>query len=104
MSFFPEPADAVHQDRQPAWAAAPDDVVPGIVPIDLVLGRSDDAVVVLTEVRAFPAGLEISVAVRVRHADPHRDLAVELLPFRGHPDTTSYAEQLMWGLGFADGR
>jgi hypothetical protein len=104
MSFFPEPADAVDEDRQPAWAAAPDDVVPGIVPIDLVLGRSDNAVVVLTEIRAFPAGLEISVAVRVRHADPHRDLAVELLPFRGHPDVTSFSEQLMWGLGFADGR
>ena len=60
MSFFPEPADAVHQDRQPAWAAAPDDVVPGIVPIDLVLGRSDDAVVVLMWGLGFADGRKVT--------------------------------------------
>ncbi|HEY4990540.1 MAG TPA: hypothetical protein VII33_00480 [Nakamurella sp.] len=64
----------MHQDRQPVWAAAPDHVVPGTVPIDLVLGRSDNAVVLLTGVRAFPTGLQIGLAVRIRHLDPRRDL------------------------------
>ena len=57
MSFFPEPpdpAEAEHQDRQPVWAAPPDDVVPVTVPIDLTLGRSGTAVVQLTGVRGVP--------------------------------------------------
>lgn len=100
---LPDPAEAVHQDRQPVWAAAPDDVVPGTVQVDLVLGRSDNAVVLLTGVRAFPTGLQIDLAVRIRQWDPRRDLAGELLSFRNDPDAPSRAGRLMWGLGFADG-
>ncbi|MFD1504600.1 hypothetical protein FE374_06010 [Georgenia yuyongxinii] len=42
--------------------------MPGVVPVELVLGRSAQAVVVLTEMRAYPTGVGLAVGVRL-----HRD-------------------------------
>ncbi len=102
MSFFPErpdPADPMPEYRQPVWADAPDDILPGIVPTQVVLGRSDNAVVQFKTVRAYPTGLQISLAVRVRHLNPRKYLADELLP----EGPTRHAGQLKWGMEFADG-
>jgi hypothetical protein len=68
MDFFPPPPgppdDEPQEYRQPVWMGPPDDVLPGVVPVELVLGRSDSTVVALTGLRAFPTGVSMSLAVR----------------------------------------
>ncbi len=83
MDFFPLPPDPSEFDEpdeqpQPAWMGAPEDVLPGVVPVELVLGRSDSTVVLLTGMRAFPTGLEMNLGVRVRGPVRRRDLNSEV--------------------------
>lgn len=71
MNFFPDPpepfdGDEPHEQPQPVWAGPPEDVLPGVAPVELVLGRSETTVVLLTGVRAFPTGLAMTLGVRVR--------------------------------------
>jgi hypothetical protein len=52
VDFFPVPPSPIdeeyEQPPQPVWSNAPDDVVPGVVPLELILGRSESAVIVRT--------------------------------------------------------
>jgi hypothetical protein len=71
MDFFPDvppPSgeDEPEESPQPAWRGAPNDILPGVVPVELILGRSDSTVVMLTGMRAFPTGLAMILGVRVR--------------------------------------
>jgi hypothetical protein len=63
---------------RPAWKGAPEDVLPGVVPVELILGRSDSTVVMLTGMRAFPTGLSMRLGVRVRGRVYRRDLNGEV--------------------------
>ena len=87
VSFFPEPRDPDSlppHDAQPEWAGPPDDVMPVLVPIHLIIGRSDNAVVVLTRVRAYRSGLAISITAQTRQADRYEDLGREVDVAPGH--------------------
>jgi hypothetical protein len=42
--------------RRPAWVEPPADVVPGIVPVELVLARAPEQAIGLTGIRAYPTG------------------------------------------------
>lgn len=110
MNFFPnvEPLpDRGDCDEPviPVWAGAPEDVMPGVVPVELVLGRSESTVVLLTSIRAFPTGLSMHLSVRVRGPLGHRDLHAETFdgPFSHNADTDWQARRLKWGFEFADG-
>ncbi len=108
-SFFPEPRDPDSlppHDAQPEWAGPPDDVMPVPVPIHLILSRSDNAVVVLTRVRAYRSGLALSITAQTRQADRYEDLGRELMwhPDIGGPDPSWHANRFKWGVEFADGR
>lgn len=66
MDFFPEPPAPTEPEEpdepvQPAWTCAPHDVLPGVVPLELVLGRSENTVVQLSGMRAFPTGVGLRV-------------------------------------------
>lgn len=83
MDFFPGPPDPPNEDEvqeqpQPVWMNPPEDVLPGVVPVELVLGRSASTVVALTGMRAFPTGLQMNLAVRVRGRVSRRDLNSEV--------------------------
>ena len=69
--FFPGPPDPPDDDGsyerpQPVWMGPPEDVLPGVVPVELILARSTSTVVMLTGMRAFPSGLQMNLGVRVR--------------------------------------
>lgn len=49
------------EELRPAWVAAPDNELPARIVHDLVIARTDAAVIVLTEVRAFSNGFEVLV-------------------------------------------
>ena len=59
MDFFPDPPDPpvppdeAQERPQPVWMGPPQDVLPGVVPVEMVLGRSSTTVVALTGIRAF---------------------------------------------------
>lgn len=114
MNFFPDPpdppdpahGDESHEQPQPKWAGAPDDVLPGVVPVELLLGRSETTVVLLTGLRAFPTGLGMSLGVRVRGRVQRRDLNSEVFdgPYSHDMDAAWQAGRLKWGFELADGR
>lgn len=111
MNFFPEPVerpapDDLDESPQPAWISAPTDAIPGVVPVELVLGRSESTVVLLTGMRAFPAGLEMVLGVRVRGSVAGFDLNSELFdgPYSHDMGADWQVGRLKWGFEFADGR
>jgi hypothetical protein len=111
MNFFPDvplpgDKDGPEQPPQPAWMGAPEDVVPGVVPVELILGRSEDTVVMLAGMRAFPTGLGMRLGVRVRGRVHRRDLHSEVFdgPYTHDMDADWQAGRLKWGFELADGR
>jgi hypothetical protein len=84
------------------------DVLPGVAPVSLVLARTDNTVVGLTDVRGYPNGFAFVLRVRWGLvADPVRAAAVPF-PDWGSPDPLEDEPLpdalLRFGLQFADGR
>jgi hypothetical protein len=111
MDFFPDPPDPLTPEEleeppQPVWSAAPEDLLPGVVPLALILGRSATAVVLLTGISAFPVGVAMTLGVRVRGPLNGRDLNEEVFdgPYRHPMDADWLAGRLKWGWEFSDGR
>lgn len=110
MSFFPElgpPDDRVEPEEHlpPAWWGPPEDVLPGVVPVELILGQSASTVVMLTGIRAFPTGLDMTLGVRVRSRPKRGQHLADVL---GDPDDHDMgagwqAGRLKWGFELADG-
>jgi hypothetical protein len=71
MSFFelpprpPEP-DEPEDDEQPEWMGAPENVLGAAIPIRLVLARTDDLAVAVTDATAYPNGFEFKLVVKAR--------------------------------------
>jgi hypothetical protein len=110
MSFFPEvaaPDDRVEPEEYipPSWSGPPDDVLPGVVPVELILGQSASTVVMLTGIRAFPTGLDMTLGVRVRSRPKRGDLHSEVFggPYDHDMDAGWQAGRLKWGFELADG-
>ena len=106
-SFFepPEPIVPPELPPRPPWLGSPANVVGGAVPLELVLARTPDAVVIVRNVVTYQERFELRFVVRLREPDapdawlfdlhgPHR------APFTGGdlpPDL------LRCGIQFADG-
>ena len=100
MSFFELPAwQPPSGYRIPAWLRPPETMVPGIVPVELLLARTDTDAVLVTHLRAYPTGLEFILTIRPRPGQPgprRHDPDQPHLPFRHH--------DLWLELRFADGQ
>jgi hypothetical protein len=109
VSFFeppPPPQRAEHQLRPPVWSGPPENVLGAVVPLELLLARSDKAAVVIGSATAYPSGVEFTVDVRhlpEEEADPRA-------AWRGPPWHYPYSqggelpdELLRLGIEFADG-
>jgi hypothetical protein len=104
MSFFeppPPPPEPEPQPRPPQWMGPPGNAVGAVVPLGLVLARTDDVAVAVGGVVAYPNGLELSLAVRTR-----RVLEGPLhLPYHPHRRRDPLAPDVFrFGVQFADGR
>jgi hypothetical protein len=105
MSFFELPAwQPPSGYRIPAWLRPPETMVPGIVPVELLLARTDTDAVLVTDLRAYPTGLEFALTVRPRpdlprprrhnpdrahhHYPQYHDVRLELRFADGHTPTT----------------
>jgi hypothetical protein len=78
----------------------PENEIPVAVPLDVVLGRTEDAAIALTGVQVYTTGIAFVLAVRVRSwpDDDHRGLG-DLVFHHGRR-----GEQLLIGVELADGR
>ena len=108
MSFFDSlpvraPAPPPLRPRRPAWARS-SAVIPGSVPGEVIMARTDEAAVAAGSVRAYPNGFEFTVHVRLRREDETGERWA-LDPFTRHSRGRSEPQDaLRLGLMYADGR
>jgi hypothetical protein len=71
VSFFepppPPPEPIIPEEFEvPEWYGPPEGVLGGVVPLELLLARSDKAAVVIESATVYPAGMEFVIDVRWR--------------------------------------
>jgi hypothetical protein len=93
------PAPAPQRHRTPPWLGPPDGTLPGIVPLDLVLARTDRVAVCAGSASVYPAGFELEV-VAMSGADTYE---VDPLLFGERAGGRASSEALRIGIQFADG-
>jgi hypothetical protein len=99
MSFFVMPAwQPPTGYRIPAWLRPPETMVPGIVPVELLLARTDTHAVLVSDLRAYPTGLEFALTAR-----PHPDQLQQPRHDPDRPHRLRYRD-LWLELRFADGQ
>jgi hypothetical protein len=109
VSFFDQPLRVTRFKLVHAlWRRQRMDVLPGVAPVALLLARTDNTVVALTDVRGYPNGFVFLLRVRWgRVADPFEDVPWPF-PDWGSPDPLDAEpfpdELLRFGVEFADGR
>lgn len=109
MSFFDQPVRVTRFKLVHAmWRRHRMELLPGVAPVSLLLARTEDTVVGLTDVRGYPEGFVFLVRVRWgRVVDPYAELPWPF-PDWGSPDPLAGeafpAELLRFGVQFADGR
>jgi hypothetical protein len=111
MSFFEPPAPppgAVARAvvvSPPPWLGLPHNVLPGIAPLQLVIARTDETVVALAGIQAYPAGFGFTLCLRLRNLSPREEqqfpYLLDRVPVQGHPLPD---ELLRLGVQLADGR
>lgn len=91
--------------RTPAWVAAPRGSLPGIVPIERVLARTDRVAVCVTRLAAYPTGFELDLLAMITADEDDFDSMVfhrQALLEGGAVDEIP-PEVLRFGMRFADG-
>jgi hypothetical protein len=92
MSFFELAAPRLPSDyRVSAWARGPEDMVPGVVPVALLVARTDTHAVLIDNLLVYPTGFDFDLAVRRRPGHPR------------HPEHR-WGDDLRLEVRFADGR
>jgi hypothetical protein len=66
----PELPEPEVEYRRPAWIQPPPDVVPGVVPVELLLAHTDTDAVLVTGLRAYPTGVDFVLTARLRPGQP----------------------------------
>jgi hypothetical protein len=88
---------------KPAWPG--ENVLPGMAPVAVILARTEQTVVAVTGIRAYPAGFGFTLHLRLR--DLRRRQGREFWPFRElgpHRGPPWPDEVLRLTVQFADGR
>jgi hypothetical protein len=109
VSFFDQPARVTRFKLVHAvWRRQRMELLPGVAPVSLLLARTENTVVGLTDVRGYPEGFVFLLRVRWGHvADPYEEVPWPF-PGWGNPDPLDGEpfpdELLRFGVEFADGR
>jgi hypothetical protein len=108
MSFFesipvPPPPEPVQRHR-PVWMPS-DAVIPGSVPAELMLIRTEQVAVAIGSVRAYPNGFEFTLHTRLRREDESGPGHADPLELHGYRRGTQVPDEVMrLGVMYADGR
>jgi hypothetical protein len=109
VSFFDQPLRVTRFKLVHAvWRRQRMEMLPGVAPVSLLLARTENTVVGLTDVRGYPSGFVFLLRVRWGHvADPFEEVPWPF-PGWGNPDPLDGDlvpdELLRFGVQFADGR
>jgi hypothetical protein len=111
MSFFERPPGTsvgvawAKVVSPPPWAGPPHNVLPGVVPMELLIARTDETAVAVVGIRAYPTGFAFTLSLRVRHLSIREQQQFPYLldhgPFEDDPVPDEF---LRFGVQFADGR
>ena len=88
----------------PAWLGPPHNVLPGIAPVQLIIARTDETVVALAGIQAYPAGFGYTLCLRLRNVSAREEQPFPYLdsaPFEGDPLPDEF---FRFGVQLADGR
>jgi hypothetical protein len=103
----PELPEPEVEYRRPAWVEPPADVVPGIVPVELILARTPQRAIGLTGIRAYPTGFSCTRHPRLREVIPGEQSNFGAFNMFGNAvdPAGEFADYyLRFGVGCADGR
>jgi hypothetical protein len=109
MGFFDDlrlPGGDRDEDEEyvaPDWIEAPQDFVAGVVPVELILARNDEAAISLTRFAAYPAGFELDVELVTRRSVPEDSFELLYRGPRGGGEELP-PELVRIGIEFSDGR
>ena len=106
MGFFesvppPPPPEPVRRHRL-VWMR-PDAVIPGLVPVELVLVRTEQVAVAIGGIHVYPNGFEFTVHARLRHEEKPTPRTGGLFDRHGRGMRAANAG-LRLGVMYADGR
>jgi hypothetical protein len=88
--------------RELAWPCP--NVVPGMAPVAAILVRTEDSVMAVTGIRAYPAGFEFTLNLRLRNLDPRERRGFWPFPEFAHRRRRERADAVRLTIEFADGR
>lgn len=94
-----EPQRPEQRYRQPDWAGPPQGELGGVVPVELLIARTESVAVAVLGVRGFSSGFSFEL---VTLGAP--DIEDELDPFDFGPPHRRRGEGLRFGVEFSDGR
>jgi hypothetical protein len=109
VSFFDQPAPVTRfKVVHAVWRRQRMEVLPGVAPVTLVLARTDETLVGVTDVRGYPNGFVFMLRLRWGLvADPDEEVPWPF-PHWGSPDPLDgdlFPDELLrFGVQFADGR
>ncbi len=111
MGFFDDfrlPSFDRDEESEPAapdWFGPPDDWLGGVIPVELLLGRGEDAAAYLTRLVAYPTGFGFTIEVLSRKAS---ELWLEPFEFRAAHTAAAGGELppelIRYGIQYPDGR
>ena len=111
MSFFEPPARppaGVARAKvvsPPAWIAPPRNVLPGIAPVQVIVARTDETVIAVAGIQAFPAGFSFTLSLRLRNLSAREEQRLPYLFDSTDPEDDALVDDfLRFGVQFADGR
>jgi len=78
-------------------------VVPGVVPVELLMARTAERAIGLTGIRAYPNGFAFTLSVRLRQAIPGEQTRFGMFGDHVDPSGEFAAYYLRLGVQFADG-
>lgn len=106
-AFFepPPPPPPLVRSETPEWMGPPRDVAPAVVPVELVVGRSEEAAIYVASVAVYPTGFAFElISVLATRDEPIDPRLMHRMHIRGAlPDGTVPDEMLRVGVRFADG-
>jgi hypothetical protein len=100
----PPPPPPEAEDPRPAWSGPPVDVVAGVVPVELLLARTEQRAIGLTGIRAYPNGFAFTLGVRLRQIIPGEQTRFGMFGGEVDPSGEFADYYLRFGVQFADGR
>ncbi len=106
LSFFepiPPPQERPAPRRQPPWVSPPDNELGVVVPIRLLLAKTDGLALAVTDVVAYSTGFALRVALRFHHDARDLDPRQMMMQLRGGL-MGGGDDQLRFGIEFSDGR